>query len=245
VTGPWLLWLLWLCLCTPGTWLACAWAQADTPQPAATQPAASQPATTQPAAPEKLTPATPEFLKELQDHLREVNSVQADFTQVRQLAIFDHTVTIRGRFALQKPDRMIWVVDSPVKYAVSLIGQELRQWDQDSGKIQTMDMGGKAEFQSASDQLKAWFLGDYHMLTEIFNVSIRQRQPLTLVFLPKPDGVAAQFLERVDLTFGENGLAIQSVVAREPGGDVTTIEFTHTQINKPIKPGAWDLPPHE
>lgn len=211
--------------------------QPATTQPETTQPAATEPATTQ--------PATPEFLKAIQDDLRKVTSVQSNFKQTKQLAIFEHEVIIRGRFALAKPERLIWIVKSPVKYAVRLIGAELRQWDEDTNKVQTMQMDGEAGFQTASDQLKAWFLGDYSLLTETVDITIQSREPLTLIFTPKPEGMAKEFLKRVELTFGENRLYIQKLVALEPGGDVTTIEFTDTQINEPVKASVWDMPPHE
>lgn len=219
-------------------------------QPAASAPATTQPASTQPAATQSASakppePASNEFLKALQDDLRKVTSVQSNFKQTKQLAIFNHQVIIRGRFALAKPERLIWIVNSPVKYAVRLIGAELRQWDQDTNKVQTMQMDGQAGFQTASDQLKAWFLGDYSLLTETFDITIRQREPLTLVFTPKADGMAGEFLKRVELTFGKSRQYIQKLVAFEPGGDVTTIEFTDTRINEPVKDSVWDMPPHE
>lgn len=220
--------------------------EAPVTPPAATQPATTQSAATQPAVlPAVAEPATPEFLKGIQDDLRQVTSVQSKFTQTKQLAIFDHKVIIRGRFALAKPERLIWLVKSPVKYAVRLVGAELRQWDEDTNKVQTMQLSGEAGFQTASDQLKAWFLGDYSLLTETFNITIHSREPLTLIFTPKPEGMAKEFLNRVELTFGQNRLYIQKLVAHEPGGDVTTIEFTDTRINEPVIASVWDMPPHE
>ena len=217
-----------------------------------TQPA-SEPATTQPAAKAAATQeavvkpeaATPEFLEKLQDDLRKVNSVQSNFKQTKHLAIFEHEVIIRGQFALAKPDRLIWIVNSPVKYAVRLIGSEIRQWDEDTGKVQTMQMDGDAGFEAASDQLKAWFLGDFGMLTKTFDITIKNKKPLTLVFMPKTDGMAGEFLKRVELTFGESRLHIQKFIAIEPGGDVTTIDFIDTRINEPVKDSVWDMPPHE
>ena len=200
------------------------------------------PASTQPSS---FEPASPEFLKAIQDKLRSVTTVQTDFVQTKQLAMFDHKVTLRGRLALEKPDRLIWIVKEPVGYAVSIRNSQLKQWDSETGKTQTIGLGDEPTFKAVTQQIKGWFLGDYETLNKAFDVQVAGKKPLTLVFTPKKDTVGQKFLVSVTMTFNEDELYIRDLLIHEQGGDVTTLEFINTRLNQPIKPDVWDIPPHE
>jgi outer membrane lipoprotein carrier protein len=208
----------------------------------ATPPAPSTAPATQTAA---TRPASKEFLAQLQDKLRSVNSVEADFVQEKTLAVFDHTITIKGHFALQKPDQLIWIVKEPVKYAVRVKGEEVRQWDQDTKNVQVNHFGDDPAFKAVSEQIQAWFLGNYKFLAETFDVNIESDKPLILSFTPKADSVAAKFIKHIQMTFGQDDLYINKLTLEEVGGDLTTIQFIQPQINKPIKDSTWEIPPHD
>ncbi|HWR73627.1 MAG TPA: outer-membrane lipoprotein carrier protein LolA, partial [Nitrospirota bacterium] len=45
-------------------------------------------------------------------------TLKTDFTQEKRLAVFQNTVLLRGRIFLQKPARIAWHVDAPLKYSV-------------------------------------------------------------------------------------------------------------------------------
>jgi outer membrane lipoprotein carrier protein len=202
--------------------------------------------TTQPAvSPPAATRISPELIQGLQNKLKDVNTVEADFVERKNLAMLDHTLTIRGHFALQKPDKFIWIVHEPVQYAIRLEGDEVRQWDEDTNHVDVIHLGGDPTFKAISEQMQAWFLGNYGALSKDYGVDVLSDNPLSLRFAPQSDSMVAKVMQQIILTFAPDERYIQKMVISEAGGDTTTLEFVHTQLNQPIKDEIWRMPPNE
>jgi outer membrane lipoprotein carrier protein len=189
--------------------------------------------------------APQELLNHVQDQLRTVASVEADFVQEKTLAMFEHSVTISGHFAMQKPDRLMWVVKKPVRYAIRIEGAEVRQWDQDTNKVSVIQLGGDPVFKAVADQIQAWFMGDYKVLLQTFNVQLQSRTPLVLGLVPKADSVPAKMFKQIDMAFGKDEKYIDTITLVESGGDVTKLKFLEPKLNEKIKPETWEIPPRE
>src|SRR5271169_6404984 len=113
-----------------------------------------------------------QLLEHLQKQLATVETVQADFVQVKNLSMLNHTMTIKGHFALQKPNRLMWLVREPVRYAIRIRGDEIKQWDEDTNQVQTTHLGGDPAFQAITEQIQAWFMGDYKVLAQSYDVEL-------------------------------------------------------------------------
>jgi outer membrane lipoprotein carrier protein len=190
-------------------------------------------------------PVPIELLNSVQDKLHTVDSVEADFVEEKHLAMLDHTLTIHGHFAMQKPDRLIWIVQQPVQYAVSIQGDIVKQWDADTNKVQTINIGGDPTFHAVSEQLSSWFMGNYKALAGSYDLSLRSEKPLTLVFAPKPDSMVAKVLKEIVITFAPDQRNIDIMQITESGGSVTTINYLHTKVNEPVSDKTWEIPPDD
>jgi hypothetical protein len=191
------------------------------------------------------TRASTELIEGVQNHLKSIVSVQADFLEKKNLAMLEHTLSISGYMAMEKPDRLIWVVRRPVGYAIRVRGDEVSQWDEDTNHVDIMHVGGDPTFQAVSQQIQAWFGGNYKLLGDSYDVLVNSEQPLSLRFVPKGDSVVAKLLKNVDVTFSSDQRYINTMVVREAGGDVTTLSFNHTLLNQPVAKELWEMPPHE
>jgi outer membrane lipoprotein-sorting protein len=177
--------------------------------------------------------------------LRTVATVESDFVQEKTLAVFDHTVTISGHFAMQKPDRLIWIVKKPVRYAVRIEGSDIHQWDEDTKQATVIHLGDDPVFKTVTEQIQAWFLGDYKILMVTFDVDLQSEKPLVLGFTPKADSLAGKVLKHIDMTFGQDERYIDNITVVEVGGDVTKLKFITPKLNEKIKPETWEIPPRE
>jgi len=195
--------------------------------------------TTQPA-----PPASTELLERVQKQLQAVNTVQADFIQVKELAVLKHKLTIKGHFALEKPDHVIWIVNEPVKYAVAVKGEEVRQWDEDTNKVQVIHLGGDPTFKAINEQINSWFMGNYKVLAQDYDVTVPSEKPLTLAFAPKGGTMVAKILKQIEVTFGKEDQYIDTMVIREQSGSVTTLHYIDAKVNEPVKKELWEIPPH-
>jgi outer membrane lipoprotein carrier protein len=196
--------------------------------------------TTQPA-----TRASIDVIQRVQHQLKTVTSVEADFVEKKNLAMLNHTLTIRGHLALQKPDRLIWIVNEPVKYAVRIIGDEVRQWDEDTNHVDVIHIGGDPTFKAISQQMQAWFLGNYQELGDSYDALLLNNDPLTLSFVPKSTTMVAKIIQSIDLKFDHDITYIDTMTVRETGGDTTTIQFINPRVNQPIADNVWEMPPNE
>jgi len=195
--------------------------------------------TTQPA-----TRASMDIIQGVQQHLKGIASVEADFSEEKRLAMLDHTLEIDGHMALEKPDRLIWIVRDPVKYAVRIAGDEVSQWDEDTNQVQTVHLGGDPTFKAITQQMQAWFLGNYKALGDSYDVYVNSNQPLSLGFVPSSSTMVSKLIKRIDLTFGADESYIDTMVISEASGDVTTLKFSGTRVNQPISRDIWEMPPH-
>jgi outer membrane lipoprotein-sorting protein len=203
--------------------------------------AQSAPPATRPAG--QLTPAPLELIAHVQQQLRNIESVQADFVQEKNLTVLKHKLVIRGNFALQKPDKVMWNVHEPVKYAIRVMGDEVTQWDEDTKKVQTIRVGNDPTFKAISEQLQSWFMGNYKELEKSYDVFLISQKPLTFRFGPKQGSVMSKVLSWIEVTFGPEEKNIDRMQVRETGGDVTAMVFSNTRLNQPIPKKTWEIPP--
>lgn len=185
-----------------------------------------------------------EMLKDLRQKLSTVTSVQADFVQEKNLSIFAHTLVIRGRFAVDRPKRLIWHVADPVKYSIRVEGDEVRFWDEDTDHVQSIRIGPNHSFRAAFEQFQGWFLGDYRSLTDSYDVTVLRADPIAVSFEPRSNSPMAKIIKRVEATFQTDNAYLQSIVIHEGSGDTTTIRFLNTRLNQPIPAEIWEIPPH-
>jgi len=198
---------------------------------------------TEPSGP--TTQGTIDLLQGIQDKLQTVRTVEADFVETKLLALLNHKLTIRGHLALQRPDRLIWIVRQPVRYAIRIDGDEVRQWDEDTNRVDVIHLGGDPTFKAVSYQMKSWFLGNYKALGDSYNVYVNTRRPVSLQFQPKSGSMVAGMLTRIDLTFQEDTHYVDSMSVEESSGDTTSVQFVNAQVNQPIADETWEMPPHE
>ncbi|MGA2441847.1 MAG: outer membrane lipoprotein carrier protein LolA [Tepidisphaeraceae bacterium] len=191
------------------------------------------------------TRASLDLLEGVQNHLRSITSVQTDFVEKKNLAMLDHTLTISGHMAMEKPDRLIWVVRLPVQYAIRIRGDEVSQWDEDTNHVDVIHLGGDPTFKAVSEQMQAWFLGNYKVLGDSYEVFVVAEHPLSLRFVPKGDTMVAKLLKEVDVTFSADEDYIDGMVVRETGGDTTTLNFTNARLNQPVEKATWEMPPND
>jgi outer membrane lipoprotein-sorting protein len=174
-----------------------------------------------------------------------VRTVSARFEQERQLSVLKRTLVIRGTATIERPRRIAWQVDEPVRYCLVVNGEEIRQWDEDTDRVQTLSLDRTPALKAAFQQMTVWFSGHYSNLLQDYGVTLEQARPCILTFAPKPQTPLASMLKSVTVTFREDERYIEQLAIREAGGDQTVIRFQDTRLNEPIPEDAWRLPPRQ
>ena len=157
------------------------------------------------------------------------------------MALFKQPLITRGVILIAMPDKLLWRVESPIRYALVLDGRQARQWDGETGKTQRIPLDGNPVFSAVTEQLRAWFSGRYTLLANDYDIVTHSTTPAVFVFSPKAGTPPAQMLQSVTVTFREDNRYIAAIRIDEVGGDFTLLTFTETVINEPVAPGEWDL----
>ncbi len=197
------------------------------------------------AAGEKVNHKITDLLLQIERNISDFETLQTDFIQEKNLAIFKNKITIRGRIYLQKPRKVAWHVDEPIKYSVLITDKLIRQWDEGTDQVQEIALSDNPVFRIVTDQLTAWFSGRYAQLLDDYNVHINKQHPLEIDFIPNETNKVKKLIEFIKVTFREDEKYLQKIKFQEIRGDSTTIIFKNTFFNIPLDENVFKVSPVE
>jgi outer membrane lipoprotein-sorting protein len=189
-------------------------------------------------------PPVEDTLRTLEKNFAGITNVQTGFVQEKDLAVLSRKMVLKGTIALQNPGRFAWHVETPLKYGLVIADGNLKQWDEDSDRIQQMALSANPVFQVAVGQIQAWFAGRFVDLTKDFEVQPVAQTPLILEFAPRTNSLAHKAVKCVRLTFRDDRRYVTAMCIEEKSGDRTTMTFTNTVLNGPLDPAVWEVKPH-
>jgi outer membrane lipoprotein carrier protein len=180
-------------------------------------------------------------LGELENTMKEIKTVQADFIQEKNLALFEQKIVLKGKVFIQKPDLLSWRVFTPLRYSMVMRGAMISQWDEDTNKVQSVSLDKNPSFQVAIAQMQNWFCGAYTSMQGDYTIVAVSKRPLVLEFTPKENALARNFITRVTVSFQDDSRYLKELRIEEKSGDSTGITFMNTLLNQPIPPKSWEV----
>jgi len=180
-------------------------------------------------------------LTDLESSMSEVKTIQTDFTQEKNLALFDQKIILKGRIFIQKPELLSWRVFSPMRYSMVMNGSMISQWDEDTNKVQQVSLAKNPAFQIVIDQMQSWFYGAFRSMAGDYKITLKTASPLTLEFVPFETAASANFIKRVIVIFQNDERYIKELNIEEKSGDSTLIVFENALLNQPIEAKAWEV----
>ena len=181
------------------------------------------------------------ILESLQTRMSKVSTVQTDFIQEKNLALFKQKLILKGKIYIQNPGMLSWRVITPMRYTLVITSSSISQWDEDTNQVQSVSLAKNPSFQVAIQQMQSWFSGSYKSMQGDYQINLISTQPLKLEFIPKEKSVAANFIQRVSVLFQDDQQYIKELDIQEKSGDNTVLKFINAQLNQEIAPGAWEI----
>jgi len=185
----------------------------------------------------------PVFLNSLGKKVSDFKTLSTDFTQEKEMAMFKEKIVLKGRIYLEKPNRIAWHVDSPLRYSVLITDKLIRQWDEDSNEVQEISLTKNPLFQNVLNQLTVWFSGEYGSLLDINDVRMVKRDPVVIEFTPREKNIAKKVIKSITITFRDDQTYLQQIRIQELSGDITIIHFTNTRLNAPLDSNSFEVNP--
>ena len=175
-----------------------------------------------------------DLLRRLGKKVSDFSNLKTDFIEEKDLAIFQKKIVLKGRVCIQKPNKIAWHVDKPIKYSVVITDTSILQWDEETNQVQEISLSQNPVFQNVLNQLTVWFTGDFTTFLEDYTIRVLRKSPFVIEFIPKEKNIAGKFVKSITITLREDERYLKQIKIQETNGDSTTITFNDTIINVPL-----------
>ncbi len=182
-----------------------------------------------------------QILHRLEKKASSVTSLETDVIQKKKLAAFKNEIVLKGKIYMQGADKLIWHVNEPVKYSVLITDKFIRQWDGEIDKIQEIPLSDSPVMSIVVEQIRSWFSGRYADLLKNYNVSLLQKKPIVLKFVPKDGTIVEKVIRSVSLAFQKDEKYLKWIKIEEASGDSTTIIFDNTILNPSLNDKDFEV----
>lgn len=173
----------------------------------------------------------------------DIRTLSASLVQEKQLALFEKPLVLKGHFYLQKPDRFAFRIETPLRYTMVTSGEQLRQWDEDSGEVQTISLADNPGFKLVLRQMRGWLSGSYSSMLGEYDATLLREEPIELAFVPRENALAYGTVERVRVAFGADARHLREIEILDRQGDRTVFRFADVRVNPHLDPSVWEVEP--
>jgi len=168
----------------------------------------------------------------IQDSMRGIESIQAEFVQTKELRILSKPLVSRGRFYYRSPDNLRWEYIEPIKTALLLHNGKAKRFMWHNGAFVEDASANLEPPRIVMQQIIGWLNADFKG-GDVFGAELLQTDPAQIVLTPQ-DAAIGQFIERVIITLSETPGIIESITIQEQGDASTRIEFQDVILNQDI-----------
>jgi len=167
-----------------------------------------------------------------------IKSIQADFSQEKQLPILAHPLLAKGIFLFQAPDSLRWEYQQPLPVILLMDHGKIRKFVQKNG-ILTEEHGQRVDaMQVVLSEIQGWLKGQ---ITDNATFSCQQPDPQTITLTPKDKGLTA-IISAIELKLSTTHGLLDTVTIYEGPDSFTRLSFSNRILNKPIARTRFQQP---
>jgi outer membrane lipoprotein-sorting protein len=167
------------------------------------------------------------FQSELRRKNEQVNSIQCEFTQTREVSILANPVSKTGTFYFVKPGNMLLAFHDG-----DFIKMTSQWFEMKTGSnVTTTSVTSNPMLRSLSSILSACVVGDFNKMSSGFAVSYKQQATEWVITLTPQRGKAASKISSIVISFDKRDMSLNELKMVEKSGDYTAYRFTKKQFN--------------
>ena len=185
----------------------------------------------------------PSLLQRLRDSRLDTQTVAVRFTQTKQLALLDVTLTSEGWIFYQRPESMRYEILSPVRSLLMHDGKQVRNYAFSEGAWKKLRSPAADAIGKVMQQIGHWLQGDFTTGQKMFVLSVApDEQGLGAIVLTPRDKALTEFIERIELRVEADPVRVTRVGIRETAEDITTLVFRQECHNRALPEGTFTQP---
>ncbi|HZU98987.1 MAG TPA: outer membrane lipoprotein carrier protein LolA [Planctomycetota bacterium] len=168
-----------------------------------------------------------------------VKTTRGRFKQTKKLAAFDDTVESKGTFAIERPGKLRWEIESPFKSVLVIAGDKGARWNETRKKVERFALADKPGIDVAVKQMFSWYSGTFDEAKGSFDATV-EKEGRAVSLVPKNEKVR-EVMARISIVFSPDWKTIESIALVEKGGDRTDIAFEGVELDKELPAKTFEI----
>lgn len=166
----------------------------------------------------------------IQETARRVKGVRSRFVQKKHMKMLKDPLISRGRLEFKAPREIRWEYTSPFRSLVVMRkGRADRYVWRDGRFVRDADSESRA-MHIVLQEVADWMKGDFTS-SKSFDATLKPGSPAMIVMKPREKAIK-RFIEQITVTLSKTPGVIQKVEIIEQNEATTTLEFTHSQVDR-------------
>lgn len=159
------------------------------------------------------------------------NSLESDFTQVKNLSMLSEKITSIGHFCFKKQNLLRWEYTSPYTYIIVI--NKTKVLIKDENKLRKYDMNSNKVFKEINDIMISCIDGDI-LTSNKFKIAYEENDKgYRLELTPLVKGMK-ESLKKIYMYFDKAVTSVIKLEMVETTNDFTVIDFTNKKVNGSI-----------
>lgn len=175
--------------------------------------------------------ANPELVKsQIAKTAASTHSIQANFQEIRKMAVLKSEQFSEGVFYYKKSDQMRWQQTKPGSYIILINGAQFRI--SEAGKEK--NVGGASKMASQIRELMIGLVnGDFQHNKAFVQAISESNDQYQILLTPQQNRLKKRY-ESINLRFSKSTLRVKQITFMEKSGDQSILKFSNEKFNQEI-----------
>ena len=165
-----------------------------------------------------------------------VNTISADFTQVKNMALLADKIRSKGKFYFKKEDKVRIEYTSPYTYLLVMNGGQIMVRDEQ--KTSRVNTKNSRTMQSVNRIMIDCMRGTVLQNPDFKTLVLESSNSYLLTLVPANESMKKLF-RSIDVYLSKKTFDVDRLTMTEQGGDFTEMAFTNTRHNPALNEGIF------
>jgi outer membrane lipoprotein carrier protein len=171
---------------------------------------------------------------------RKIQSIDAEFTQTKQLKMLARPLESEGRLYYRRPGEFRWEYTKPIQSILIKNKHGTKRVTWRNGRFEAESEARLLPVQRVLEQLEHWLRGDFTQGTA-FEARLISGATARVELKPR-DKALSQYVSLVNVVLSSTPGVVDGIEIWEGPESVTKIQLKHVKLNQPLPVNAFELP---